>query len=244
MCFSMGVTVAMVGLGTAATAITIRRREPVAIPACLAWFTLMEALQLAGHATVDQCASPANQATTLLSYLHIVFQPFFINAFAMELAPRAVPGRLRAAVFLGCGLSATVMLLQLWPFDWAGGCQAGSMLCGTPLCTVSGAWHIAWNLPLNDMLAPLAAGPWTGSGFPTYVLAAFGLPLLYGVWRFVLFHALAGPILAWQLTGQVNEVPAIWCLFSIGLVLIALSPWIRARIAPGQGWPWRAAPGR
>ena len=229
MCFTMGVTVGMVGLGTAATAVAIRRREPVAIPATLAWFTLMEALQVAGHATVDQCANPVNQGSALLSYLHIVFQPFFINAFAMELVPRAVRLRMRVAVFIGCGLSATVMLLQLWPFPWAGQCQAGTTLCGSPLCTVSGGWHIGWAIPANDLLAPLAAVPWLSAGFPTYLLAAFGLPLLYGAWRFVVFHALVGPILAWNLTGNPLEAPAVWCLFSIGIVLIALSPWIRAR---------------
>ena len=242
MCFSMGVTVAMTGLGAAATAVTIRRKEPVAIPATLAYFTLMEALQIAGHASVDSCASPLNQTSTLLSYLHIVFQPFFINAFAMELVPRAVRMRVRVPVFIGCGLSAAVMLLQLWPFPWAGSCQPGTTLCGSVLCTVSGEWHIGWSVPVNDMLAPLAAVPWLSAGFPTYLIAAFLLPLCYGAWRFSVFHALAGPILAWQLTRSPFEAPAIWCLFSIGILMIGLSPWIRARFTAGQDWPWRMAP--
>ncbi len=242
MCFSMRVTVAMVGLGAAATVVTIRRGEPVAIPATLGWFTLMETLQVFGHATADQCTSPVNQASTLLSYLHIVFQPFFINAFAMELVPRPVRLRVRVPVFIGCGVSAAVMLLQLWPFDWAGRCQPGTTLCGSPLCTVSGEWHIGWAIPANDLLAPLAALPWLSGGFPTYLLAAFVLPLFYGAWRFAVFHALIGPVLAWQLTGNALEAPAVWCLFSIGIVLISLSPWIRARFTAGQGWPWRAAP--
>ncbi len=232
MCFSMEATVAMAGLGAAATVVTIRRGEPTAIPATLAWFTLMEVLQVAGHATVDQCANPLNQATTLLSYLHIVVQPLFINAFAMELVPRPVGRRMRAAVFIGCGLSAAVMLLQLWPFDWAGQCQPGTVLCGSPLCTVSGEWHIGWAIPGNDLLGTLTSVPWLAAGFPTYALATFGLPLLYGAWRFVVFHALVGPILSWRLTGSALEAPAIWCLFSIGIVLIALSPWIRARFTP------------
>jgi len=65
------------------------------------------------------------------------------------------------------------------------------------------------------------------AGFPTYVIAAFLLPLLYGAWRFVLFHALAGPVLAFALTENPNEAPAIWCLFSIGIVLIGSNTAIR-----------------
>jgi hypothetical protein len=42
-------------------------------------------------------------------------------------------------------------------------------------------------------------------------------------------------------TASPQEAPAIWCLFSIGIVLIALSPWIRRRFEAGQGWPRKAS---
>jgi hypothetical protein len=51
--------------------------------------------------------------------------------------------------------------------------------------------------------------------------------MLYGAWRFVLFHALIGPLLARQLTSDANETPAIWCLFSVGILLIVLAPPLR-----------------
>ena len=50
----------------------------------------MEALQAAGYLVVNQCGLAANQVLTLLSVLHITFQPFFVNAFAMELIPAEV----------------------------------------------------------------------------------------------------------------------------------------------------------
>lgn len=241
MCWSMGATVAMVGLGVAATAVTIRRREPAAVPAAIAYFTLMEALQVAGHATVDRCSLPANQVAALLSYLHICFQPFVINAFAMRLVTGEVRPAARLAVWLLCGASAVVMLLQVYPFDWAGRCAAGTSLCGDPLCVVSGEWHIAWNIPRNDMLSVLGGIHPALVAFPTYMIAVFLLPLAYGSWRFTLFHALAGPFLASRLTAGPNEMPAVWCLFSIGLVLIGLSPWVRARFE-APGWPPLARP--
>jgi hypothetical protein len=61
----------------------------------------------------------------------------------------------------------------------------------------------------------------------SYMFVSFLVPIFYGAWRFTVFHALFGPLLAARLTGNVNEVPAVWCLFSLGLVLIALSPVFR-----------------
>jgi hypothetical protein len=203
----------------------------------------MEALQAAGYAVIDQCGVPSNKAITLLSYLHIVFQPFFINAFAMELLPSPVKARLRRAVYLCCAVSSVIMLAQLFPFEWAGSCRTGVPLCGADLCVVSGDWHLAWNIPYNGLLSLPEKLLWIDFGFPTYMLVAFVLPLTYGAWRFVIFHALAGPILANVITTNPNEIPAIWCLFSIGIVLIGLSPLFRRHFetTAWRGWPksWR-----
>ena len=66
MCFSMSVSVVMVGLGGAATALTIQRGDTPAVPLTLGYFTVMEALQVAGYLIIDQCGAPANQTVTLL----------------------------------------------------------------------------------------------------------------------------------------------------------------------------------
>lgn len=214
----------MAGVGTAAVIATARR--PLAILVTIGYFALMEALQAAGYLVVDQCDNPLNQSVALLSFLHIVFQPFFINAFAMELVPAPVRARSRVTVYLVCGASAVMMLLQLYPFSWADVCRTGSTLCGPELCTVSGEWHIGWEVPFNGLLRPVEQFLGVHATFPTYALAAFVVPLFYGAWRFVIFHALLGPILASLLTDNPNEMPAIWCLFSIGIVLASLNPWL------------------
>lgn len=231
MCYGIAMTTAMVAAGTAACIVTARRGDAPAIPITLAFFAGMEALQLGGWLVVNPCGTPANETITFLSMRHIIVQPLFINAFAMELTPRPVGATMRRWVFGLGGFSAVIMLVQLYPFAWAGPCLPGSILCGERLCTVSGDWHIAWDVPFNGLLAGFDR--WTGLnwGFPTYMAVTFALPLLYGAWRFVLFHALAGPVLAGQLTTNPNEVPAIWCLMSIGIILIGLSPAIRRRIA-------------
>lgn len=227
MCWNVEVTAAMVGAGALATALSWRRGDPAVLPLTLGYFTVMEALQLGGYAVIDQCGTPANETFTFLSVLHIVFQPLIVNAFAMELKGGVSP-RMRALVFGLCGLSSVIMLMQLFPFDWAGTCKPGSILCADRLCTVTGDWHQAWEVARNGMLT--AFDP-LGFGFPTYTVAFFGLPLLYGAWRFSLFQMILGPVLAGQLTSNPNEVPAIWCLFSIGLVAVAMVPQMRRPLA-------------
>ena len=238
MCWSATASITMIGIGAVATGVTAARGEPRAIWLALGYFTIMEALQAVGYAVVDQCGTTSNEAITLLSYFHIVFQPFFINAFAMELVPGPVKARLRRAVYLCCAASSAMMLAQLYPFEWAGTCRLGESLCGAELCLVSGEWHIAWNIPYNGLLHPLADVLGFHSGFPTYMLVAFVVPLAYGAWRFVIFHALAGPILASFLTANPNEVPAVWCLFSIGIILMGLSPLIREQFKTTAWWVW------
>ncbi|MFY0690522.1 MAG: hypothetical protein JXR14_01215 [Paracoccaceae bacterium] len=236
MCWSMGASVAMVGLGAGATGLLIRRGEPPAIWLTLGFFTVMEALQVAGYGVLDQCGTPANRSVTLLSYLHIVLQPLFINAFALELVPPEVKRKARAPAYAVACLASLVMVVQILPVEAFGPCRPGSPLCAETLCTVSGTWHIAWNIPYNGLLLPLE--DWMGyhPGFPAYMVSVFVVPLFYGAWRFVLFHALAGPVLASLLTQNPNEMPAIWCLFSIGILLMGLSSTIRYHVSATSWW--------
>lgn len=230
MCWSEGASLAMVGLGGAAAIVTFRRGEPAAITATLGFFAVMEALQAGGYWVIDECSLTSNQTITLFSYLHIALQPIFINAFAMSVAPMVVsPGMKRAVYALAFG-ATLLILLRLIPLEWAASCRPGTALCGPAFCTVSGSWHLAWEMPLNDYWRSLSWPLADALPFPAYFLSVFILPLLYGAWRLVVFHALLGPVLAMTLTDNPNEMPAIWCLFSVGLVLLGLSPLVRTRV--------------
>lgn len=226
MCWSATASVAMIVVGGVATAVTYNRGEPPAIWGTLAYFTLMEALQGAGYLVVNQCGSTANQTITILSYLHVALQPLVINAFAMAIAPTAVSPGVRKWIWGLAGLASLFMLLRLVPIEAVGPCVPGDVMCGIMWCLQSGDWHIGWQVPLNGLPAffniPIQ--------FPSYMLAVFLLPLFYGVWRFVVFHAVVGPILAAALTTDPNEMPAIWCLFSIGIIIVSLSPFVRYKV--------------
>jgi Family of unknown function (DUF5765) len=242
MCWSMQASIGMVVVGSAAVVLTLKRRDPTAIPLTFGYFTLMEALQAAGYPYVDQCGSPMNHAITVLSYLHIAFQPCFINAFAMAITGATVRPAVRLGVYLGCGLSADVMLLQLYPFARAASCTPGWVLCGAPLCLVSGNWHVAWDIPYNNLVPASGAALGLQLVFPGYLIATFVLPLAYGAWRFVVSHAVFGPLLASRLTVDPNEMPAVWCLFSIALLAVGLVPWVCVGKPAWAGPPGPPAP--
>lgn len=230
MCWSEGASIAMVGVGVVATVVTVRRKDPVAIPATIAFFAVMEALQVAGYWYIDQCSLTANQTVTLLSYVHIAFQPIFINAFAMALVPVVISTAMRRWVYALSGLSTVLLLARLVPIPWAEPCAPGSTLCGPAYCVFSGDWHQAWDVPLNSLWGSFGWIFRDAFPFPDYLLAVFVLPLFYGAWRLVVFHALLGPILASVLTDNPNEMPAVWCLLSVGLALIGISPLVRRRV--------------
>ena len=236
MCWSPEASAGMVVVGAAATVLAHRRSESPAIWATLGYFTAMEALQLAGYAVLDDCGTPGNRAVTILSYLHIAFQPIVINIFALHLVPAVVKARVQVWVMALAAASSVVMLVQLLPIEQFGTCLPGTPLCGPAWCTLSGSWHIAWDVPYNGMLVPFETVLGAYSGFPSYMAAVFLMPLVYGAWRFVVLHAVAGPILASQLTNNPNEMPAVWCLFSIAILLIALSTRVRNVVTAESWW--------
>ncbi|MGE0195954.1 MAG: DUF5765 domain-containing protein [Methylocystis sp.] len=244
MCWSLAASVTVGAIGVTTTLFAARMGAPRAIWVAVGYFSIMEGLQAAGYFVADACGSPANRLIIALSYLHIVFQPFVINAFAMQLVPAPVSRRVRVIVYCLCTVSAMFMLAQVYPFEWAGTCRIGQVFCGRELCLRSGEWHIAWDIPYNGLARPFDDAIGANWGFPTYVLTVLVLPFLYGSWRFALFHLLAGPVLANFLTSNVNESPAIWCLFSIGIILIAMFPILLRQLQVEHWilWPksWRA----
>lgn len=232
MCWSgeASTVLATIGIAGAGYSALKRNPEPAALWGCLLYFSSMEALQAASYAVLNQCDAPLNQVLTLLGYLHITFQPFFINGVALYFMPKELSSRIAPWAYTACFVGALSMLLQLYPFSWAGVCEAGRPLCGQVLCTVRGEWHLAWLVPTNGIGNSLAHNEWLGRGFVAYPLTAFLMPTLYGSWRFVLFSYLAGPLAASLTTSNINEWPAVWCLFSIALCLAIIKTPLRRHL--------------
>ena len=234
MCWGIEATGAMLALGAGAAVVTSRRGDPRGIPLALGYFALMEGLQLAGYLVIDQCGTPGNRTVTQLSMLHIALQPVVINAFMLALVSGGVAPRVRWRVMGLAAAASAIILAQLLPLPALGSCAPGYALCGPDWCTRSGEWHLAWDVPYNGLLVPLDRALGTGMAFPSYLLAVFVLPLTYGAWRFALLHLAIGPVLAFALTADRGEAPALWCLASVLILLAGLSPAFR-RVVAVQG---------
>jgi hypothetical protein len=245
MCWSGEASAVLATSGFATASYLARKGEPADLWVPLTYFACMELLQAATYIYIDQCDAPQNQVLTWLGYIHIAFQPFFVNRVALHFVPEPVRRRIRSAVYGLCGLGALAILLKLYPFSWARLCVKGyESYCGPLACSTSGDWHIAWQLPLNGLMSHYPDSLLPLFPFGLHAFAYFGvgflLPFLYGSWRFVGFHLLVGPILANILTRDPNEHAAVWCLLSIGLcvsvVKTPLRRWLRVERWPGYGW--------
>jgi hypothetical protein len=227
MCWSGEASAVLAAAGIGTTIYAAYKKEPAPLWIALGYFSLMELLQAYTYSVINQCELPSNQIATLFGYLHITFQPFFINAVALYFVPAEIRKKITIPVYSLCFIGAIFTLIQLYPFDWAGACDPLRPLCADRLCSVRGNWHIAWEVPTNGIgnwFVTLGFRP-TSDGYPGYLLSAFALPLVYGSWRVVTYHYLFGPFIAQLSTDNHNEWPAIWCLLSIGiLMLVVKSP--------------------
>lgn len=233
MCWSGEASAAITALGIATTALAIHRKQPPAIWLSLAYFTLMEALQAYTYSVIDDCSNPSNQVATLLGYLHITFQPFFINAVSLYFIDQRVAKRVALPAYTVCFAASIMMLVKLYPFPWAPLCEASRPMCGQLLCAIHGNWHIAWSLPINTV----------GEYIPSYLIAGFLVPLLYGSWRWTLLHLLVGPLFARLTTSNMNEWPAVWCLLSLELLILTFNTRMRdmLHVKRWPAWKWLGA---
>ncbi len=229
---------AAVGLSTAVYVALKGESKELWIP--LTYFALMELLQAFTYVYIDLCHNPTNQVLTLFGYLHVAFQPFFVNMVAMYFIPESVKLKIRTTVYTLCAVSSIAMMVKMYPFDWAGACHKGiEGFCGDTTCSVSGSWHIAWQMPLNGILSDpiswLFDFSW-GLHALTYILASFVMPTIYGSYRFVGFHYVIGPWISDVLTTDPNEYSAVWCLFSIALCVSVIKTPIRKHLHVTK-WP-------
>jgi len=230
MCWSGEASATLATVGLATTAYFAYKKESPHIWVPLGYFALMELLQAFTYTVIDQCGEPLNRFLTLLGYLHIAFQPFFVNMLSLYFVPSAIRKRVTPFVHICCIIGAIAMSAKLFQHPALGTCNLKvEPVCSSILCSTSGNWHIAWNLPLNNL--PMA--------IIVYLLVCAVLPMLYGSWKIVSWHMIFGPGLAIVMNTQNNEWPAVWCLLSISLIMVVAKTPLRRRLHV-TSWPlWK-----
>jgi hypothetical protein len=216
--------------GAVASVYFYKKGESKALCFALMYFTVMEIIQAYTYTVIDQCFNPNNTFATTLAYIHIAFQPFFFNAIAMHFIPQQQRQKIEKTVYFLCALAAIAMLVRIMPLEWLRYCYEVRYrvpftdtliyqvpFCGDVTCSTSGSWHMQWAIK---------------AGFNWYLdrvyfVSVFILPLLYGSWRATMYAALMGPAVTMLLTDTANEFAAVWCLFSVAIILLMIKLPIR-----------------
>lgn len=230
MCWSGEASAGIAALGLSSAYFLKRRGQPKEIYLPTAYFVLMEGLQALTYMVVGQCGNPTNTLYTRLAVAHIAFQPFFINMLGMEFIDKDVKERIKKPVYIMCAFVAAFCMMRMLPYyDALGHCTPGTPLCSTiETCAYKGQWHIGWNVLLNGF----------NESFRWYIFAAFLIPFLYGSWKWTVYHYFVGPFLAALTTTDVNERPAVWCLFSTCIIALLVNTRVRGYIYVKKWFLW------
>jgi len=181
------------------------------------YFFLMEFLQAIQYSFIDRCDDPMNKVLTVLGYLHVCFQPFFLNLIISGTNPH--PDKqlefrfvLKLTLLGGILMVSRFLLSPYTPIPYRSECSTEWMR-GDKLCTYSGNVHLAWTVPAYEA-SYLASSPnlhFTLMFFPFFIidyrLIISGIILM-----------LTGPILSMYITDNFHEQPSIWCFFSISQI--------------------------
>lgn len=212
MCFSESVSLGIGLTGLAAAAYLYSASPYGAIG--IGYFALMEIIQFFQYRVIDECDSDYNKFLTHLGYLHICFQPLFFNIWLFAFIKRP-----NFIVITMCFYGGLLLASRLFFVKDDELCDPKhEALCGKTTCAVSGERHIAWNIRLR------AAGKYYFT--PSIALHCF-LWIVPTLSIFQMKPALAalisGPYIAYFLTNNIHEQPAIWCYTVIAQMLLSLA---------------------
>jgi len=214
MCFSQPMSAAFAAI---MWTFAIIWKGPTGARSCVAYFAFMETLQAFQYGVINECDNPLNKIYTLLGFFHLAFQPFFVNLYLgtfMSAGQKKYLPMILSLSFFG----GIMMCNRLWMTEGDHMCTIGIQpMCGAKTCTFRGNVHLAWQMPMQHADQDYFTPGWTLHFFlfylPTYALGMYG---------HTIFLLLSGPFLGRAMTSHQDEIPAIWCFFSICQIFFPL----------------------
>ena len=238
MCWSSGASAVLAVSGLGMTGYLIKTGEKKELWITFLYFSLMALLQVSAYSYINQCANPMNKLHTFLGYAHIAFQPFFINMAAMCFIPEIVKNKISSYVYGICWIGMVLLMVHAYPFADNSLHTVGHSTFCVPFAD---AFKESWltspqNLSSQLWMTLSGNSPSFGLYSTLYLSIGLALPLLYGSWRIVLGTLLCVPCIACFSTSSINELPAVWCLCSVGLCCTLMLSAIRKRLYV-YNWP-------
>ena len=209
MCFSENISLAIGLFGILSSLYFFNKNLYASIG--IGYFSLMEILQFFQYKVINDCNNNINKLLTNIGYIHICFQPLFVNIWLFAFTKN--PNFIFLYLSFFAGLLLATRLFYVSDDEL---CDAkNEPLCGEKTCAISGEKHIAWNIRLR------APGkywftPSIGLHFFMWVIPAIVIFQLKPLIALIL----TGPYLGILLTNNKNEQPAVWCYTSIAQMFI------------------------
>lgn len=221
MCFGSTWTLTSLATCTIAGLITMSVNADIRITAPIFFLAIKEWIQYESYKVLDTC-NKKNQWLTVLSWVHISWQPFFINLFFSYFTPSK--WREYKLVLILCAIYAICNIVRIKELRIGGiktRCAPSEKkaVCQPKTCSYPGVYHLAYGFELESADTSLLV-----PSFFTYVLLSFGPVFVLGPRLLGFLHALVA-IIAMIITHKGTrdgEFAAIWCLNSFWLAVVGL----------------------
>lgn len=239
MCFTQSMSFSIGFIGIVASIILYINNYYYASIGIL-YFSLMEIIQGFQYFVINKCDNYINEILTYIGYLHICFQPVFISIWLFEFINNKKINLNYLKLILGICIAGGILLAsRIFMINSNTLCNANQEpLCGKKTCSLSGKYHIVWNIRLR--------APGTYYWTPSISLHFFLLCIPYIVLGILLNNykvillALLGVLIPnilyfsmvyyynfntnkWTFDNKnLHEIGSIWCLLFIPQIIITM----------------------
>lgn len=200
--------------------ITLSLGADIRITAPIIFLALKEWIQYESYKVLDTC-NEKNKWLTVLSWVHISWQPFFLNMFFSYFAPNQ--WREYKFVLMLCIIYAICNMVRIKELRYNGitsRCsQTEKHICQPKTCSYPGVYHMAYGFELQS-----ADTNFTIPSLFTYALLSFAPVFILGPRILGLLNLLV-VIFAFAIThkgSRDGEMAAIWCLNSFWLAIVGV----------------------
>lgn len=191
------------------------------IIAMLFFLAFKELLQLLLYYNIE--CTLTNKVLSVLSWIHISFQPFFILLFCSAFSKTP---KLYNIPLILASVYAIFNILRIKELRPGGINYQCSVLdkvvsvCRPQTCSYQGRYHLAYGFELAS--ADGQDGFLFVPSFFSYMLLSFVVPFAIGDWQIASIHALVAFASSRFASWDTGEAAALWCLNSFWIGLLAL----------------------
>ena len=220
MCFGRSWSLASFSVLAVSVAVCMMNKAPWQITVAVVYLALKEMLQLHLYNNIDSC-SETNKSLTTLSWVHISFQPVFMNLFISAFSKHKELYNMPVALSLIFGIANMMRIKEVrgninYPCKPNDNKQIN--MCRPQTCSYMGKYHVAYGF---ELASADAEAPWTPSIF-TFYLLMFAPAFILGDWQLASINLSVALASSHFLSHDAGEAAAVWCLNSFWIGFAAL----------------------